>query len=139
MSGRAKTLIGHNVNALMLMKLLAKALFAMTLLAGCVALPPAPTDALARANTAIERAMRAGADQYAPESLKNARADYAAARELMSASSNTQARYVAERAQAYAQLAQAVAEAEVADQAADRAENELARVRREIESQREFQ
>ncbi len=107
--------------------------------AGCATLPP-PTDAMGIASAEIIRAENAGAGQYAPEEMRQARKALEQARERIDSNDNLQARYAAETALGYAELAQAVAEAERADQSAYRAENELARVRRNIqenEQQRE--
>lgn len=106
-------------------------------LAACAATLPPPTDTLAQASAAINRADAEGAADHAPQQLQDARNAYDYARELTAIDDNKQARYAAELAIAHAQLAQAMAEAERASQRADRADENLARVRREISQQRE--
>lgn len=80
-------------------------LSAILLLSACSAQPPKADDSLVRAQTAIDQATLAGAAQYAPMDLNNARSQLQAADADQASGNYKQARYQAEDAEADAQLA----------------------------------
>lgn len=89
------------------------ALVLASALAGCASLPP-PTGELAAAGQAVARADSADADQYAAAEIAAARASLAQAQAAMSAGDEDDARRLALRAAAEADLAHARSRAAVA-------------------------
>ncbi|KAB7622573.1 DUF4398 domain-containing protein [Alkalilimnicola sp. S0819] len=81
------------------------------LLAACASTPP-PTGELAQADSAVERAEQAGAVEYAPLALREARNKLRTARDAMTEKKHTRARRLAEQATADAEYAEAEARAE---------------------------
>jgi hypothetical protein len=80
------------------------------LVAGCVQ-PPAPREALATAELALDQARVAGAAQHAPDELAQAEAKLEAARAAIRASANDDARVLAEQATMDARVAEVEAQA----------------------------
>jgi hypothetical protein len=87
--------------------LLMAALFALPLLAGCAGMP---LQEMSDARQAIRAAERAGAQQYAPELLAEAKTLVESARQSMHKSEYREARDDAEQARAKAMEARRVAE-----------------------------
>lgn len=112
-------------------------LAAAVLAAGCASAPP-PDDTMARAELVIDQAAQAGAGQYAPLQLRNARKDFERARSLVREEDYVSARRAAENALSNAELAEAMARAARAERSADKAENNLERLKREVERAKEF-
>lgn len=101
---------------------LAPALLGSVVLLGCASNPTPPSDALAAAETAILRAEEAGAAASAPLELRTAREHLTAAQAAARGEEDedmTQARLLAEKARADAEVAAARAEAARAQQAND--------------------
>ncbi|MES2857716.1 MAG: OmpA family protein [Pseudomonadota bacterium] len=93
----------------------ASPLFALALgllLGGCASLPP-PTAELDAARQSVERAVAADADQYAPDSLVQARSNLERAQAAMARGREDEARAAALSAAADADLAQALSRAAV--------------------------
>jgi hypothetical protein len=101
---------------------------ATALLAGCASAPP-PTDKLALAESAIQRAERSGAQQAAPGELGAAREKLARAQSAAERDAETAAR-LAEQAELDATLAESRAEAQ-------RARNALTTVEQSLDALRE--
>lgn len=83
----------------------AAALSVVLLLGACSGQPPKADDSLVRAKTAIDQATLAGAGQYAPVDLNDARSQLQAADAAQARGDYKQARYQAEDAETDAQLA----------------------------------
>ena len=79
-------------------------------LAGCVQ-PPAPREALAAAELALDQAEMAGAAQHAPDELAQAQAKFEAAQAAIQAKANENARLLAEQATMDARVAEVEAQA----------------------------
>lgn len=101
---------------------------ATALLAGCASAPP-PTDKLALAESAIQRAERSGAQQAAPGELGAAREKLARAQSAADRDAETAAR-LAEQAELDATLAESRAEAQ-------RARNTLTTVEQSLDALRD--
>jgi hypothetical protein len=101
---------------------------ATALLAGCASAPP-PTDKLALAESAIQRAERSGAQQAAPGELGAAREKLARAQSAADRDAETAAR-LAEQAELDATLAESRAEAQ-------RARNALTSVEQSLDALRD--
>lgn len=99
---------------------------------GCAGAPP-PDDALARADFALGRAERAGAGEYAPLELRNARKSLERARNLAREDERVAARRAAELAQAEAELAESRSLAAQAERTARQAGENLERMRDELQ------
>jgi len=100
---------------------------AIFMLGGCASVPK-PESQLNSAQQAVYQADGAGAGQFAPSEMRQARGRYEQARTLVADGKHLAARREAELAQAYAELARAKALAERAAQKADRAESDVARL-----------
>jgi len=87
-------------------------------LAACAGDVPPPTAQMGASSQAILNAERAGAAEYAPTEMQLARSKMAAADAAMRADNRTEARRLAEQAQADAELAAARAQNAMAQQAA---------------------
>lgn len=102
---------------------------AAVLLSACASTPP-PRDELARADTAIKQAEQAGATEHAPAELREARMQYEQASRILANQNEDQypdARRLAERAVADAQLAAGLTRAK-------RAETITSEVRRGVQT-----
>ncbi len=93
---------------------------------------PAPVGSVAKAETAVEQAREAKADEHAPLLLRSASQKADDARAAMKRKDYTQARRLAEEAQIDAELAQQTALSARAQQAASELRNSLELLRREL-------
>ena len=94
---------------------------------------PAPTAQLALAKQAVDDATRSGAAERAPQDLVTAREKLARADQAASAGQNTDARRLAEEAQADAQLAAARSRNAAATAALNQAEQGNATLQQEMQ------
>ncbi len=93
---------------------------------------PAPVGSVAKAETAVEQAREAKADQHAPLLLRRAAQKADEARAALKREEHVQARRLAEEAQVDAELAQQTALSVRAQQAATELRNSLDLLRREL-------
>ena len=92
----------------------------VTLLGGCASTPPEPTTEMTRAQAAIEQAQRAGAGEYANDSLAASNKNMALAQVAIAKHDNAEAARLVEESYADAHLAQITAQsAKSAKDAAD--------------------
>lgn len=112
----------------------ANAALAATLLAaaGCAS-QPVPTDRLALAQQAIERAERAGAVELAPVEIRNARDKLGAAQRAAGEREAASTARLAEQAEVDAQLAEATARAEKSARAVAELDDSLRALQRETQ------
>jgi hypothetical protein len=104
-------------------------------IAGCAAVPPAPTESLDLAQHAIADAQRDGAAEFAPSYLQAAQDKLTdASREATRSDGYIRAERLAEESQADAQLAAATARAVKADRSANEIDQSMNALR--TESQR---
>lgn len=96
----------------------AVALFALLTLAACSDSTPRPDDALVRAKAAVDQATTAGSAQYAAADLNDARTELQSANQAETQGDYKQARYMAENAEADADLATAKTQATKAAESA---------------------
>lgn len=101
-------------------------------LASCASGPPRPDQDLTRAEAAIEQAEQAGARQYGPVPLDNARDKLARARAAVAEEEMLVAQRYAEEAALAADLAAAKARRGKAERAVDQLEKSIAVLREEI-------
>lgn len=102
------------------------------LLSACASVPP-PTEQLATGRSAVSSAQQAGAPQYAPVELAQARTKLQNAETAMRAEDFAVARRLAEEAAADASLAQARAGSARARQAAEQVDESIRTLRSELE------
>ena len=102
------------------------------LLSACASVPP-PTEQLAAGRSALNSAQQAGAPQYAPVELAQARTKLQDAEAAMRAEEFEVARRLAEEASADAALAQARAGSARARQAAQQVDESIRTLRSELE------
>lgn len=100
--------------------------------AGCAS-QPVPTDRLALAQQAIERAERAGAVELAPVEMRNARDKLGAAQRAAEEREIPTTTRLAEQAEADAQLAEATARAEKSARAVAELDDSLRTLQRETQ------
>ena len=94
------------------------ALFALLTLAACSSSTPKSDDALVRAKTAVDQATTAGSAQYAAVDMNDAQTKLQSANDAETKGDYKQARYMAEDAQADAELALAKTQAAKAAESA---------------------
>ena len=102
------------------------------MLAACASSPERPDQDLTRAEAAIEQAEQAGARQYGPVPLDNARDKLASARTAVAEEEMLVAQRYAEEAVLSAELAAAKARRSKAERAVDQLEKSIAVLREEI-------
>lgn len=102
-------------------------------LAGCPGKPP--IDIVSNADMAVNQAMNANAQQYAPAELQRALDKVARAKQAMADENYERARRLAEKAQVDAQVAEAKARSGNARQAAREAQQTIETLRREAQRQ----
>jgi len=107
---------------------------AVLALAACVTTPP-PTSELAAAQQSIARAVDADADQYAGDPLARARSLLGQAQTAMAGGQNDQARQLAARAAASADLASAHSRNAVALATLARRRDELGQLRQRLQQE----
>jgi len=107
---------------------------AVLALAACVTTPP-PTSELAAAQQSIARAVDADADQYAGDPLARARGLLGQAQTAMASGQNDQARQLAARASASADLATAHSRNAAALATLARRRDELAQLRQRLQQE----
>lgn len=115
----------HIIGALMICPLL---------LAGCKSIP-APTDQIAASKSAVNDALSAGGNEYAPLPLKSAIEKMEAAERAMGKEDYELAKRLAEQAQIDAQLAGAMARSTKAQKAAEALQESSRVLRQEIDRQ----
>ena len=103
-------------------------------LAGCKSIP-APTEQIATSKTAVDSALSAGGNEFAPLQLKSAIDKMEAAERAMGDKNYVLARQLAEEAQIDAQLAEAMARSNKAQKAADALQESSRVLRQEIDRQ----
>jgi len=108
------------------------ALIALLLTAGCAS-QPIPTDRLALAQQAIERAERAGAVELSPVEIRNAREKLSGAQRAAEAREVATTARLAEQAEIDAQLAEATARAEKSARAVAELDDSLRTLQRETQ------
>ena len=108
--------------------------FAIFFLAGCASIP-APTEQIATSKAAVDDALSAGGNEFAPLQLKSAIDKMEAAERAMGDKNYVLARQLAEQAQIDAQLAQAMARTNKAQKAADALQESSRVLRQEIDRQ----
>src|SRR5580765_2745663 len=108
---------GHNIEELIMPTRIA-VLIAAVLLAGCATKSERPTQEMARAQTLIDQAEKAGAQRYAAAQLEQARAKLDAAKTADRKGNHDDAEYRATEAAADAELAVAMADSGEAQRAA---------------------
>lgn len=96
-------------------------LFAAIMLAGCASTPttPAPTEQMAVSKAALNTAISAGANEFAPMQIKSSMEKMEGAEQAMEKNDYVLARRLAEQSQIDAKLAEATARAAKAQQAAN--------------------
>ena len=94
------------------------ALLVSLALVACSSAAPKPDDAMVRAKTAVDQATTAGSAQYAAMDMNNAQTKLQSANEAETKGDYKQARYMAEDAEADAELALAKTQAAKAAEAA---------------------
>lgn len=108
--------------------------FAIFFLAGCASIP-APIEQIATSKAAVDDALSAGGNEFAPLQLKSAIDKMEAAERAMGDKNYVLARQLAEQAQIDAQLAQAMARTNKAQKAADALQESSRVLRQEIDRQ----
>jgi hypothetical protein len=110
-------------------------LYGVTLLAAalgaCASVPPPPTPQMTRAESAIEQARRAGADQLAKEPLREADTQLAGAKAAVVAGDNVRAAALVEEAYADAWLADITAQSVTSAKAAAEVDTSIRTLERE--------
>ena len=101
-------------------------------MAGCAS-TPAPTEQMAVSKAAVNNAISAGGNEFAPLQLKSAMDKMDAAQRAMLAEDYVLARQLAEQAQVDAQLATAVARSAKARKAAEELQESSRVLRQEID------
>ena len=104
---------------------------AVLALAGCASSGQPPTAELAVTQSTISEAERAGAVQYAPVELNQARQKLDAAQQAVRAEKYDQARGLASEAEADAKLARAKTEESLAEKSASTVNQDISTLRRE--------
>lgn len=104
------------------------------LVAGCAGRPP--IDTVSGADLAVNQAMNAKAQQYAPEDMQKALDKVSRAKQAMTEEHYDRARRLAEEAQADAQVAEAVARSEEARRMAQEAQTTIDTLRKEAQNRR---
>ncbi|WP_258364289.1 DUF4398 domain-containing protein [Nitrosomonas sp. Nm84] len=103
-------------------------------LVGCAS-TPAPTEQIATSKTAIDTALSAGGNEFAPLQLKSAIDKMEGAKHAMGDKNYVLARQLAEEAQIDAQLAEAMARTNKAQKAAEALQESSRVLRQEIDRQ----
>jgi|GEM_PF-659132 len=101
---------------------------------GCESIP-APTEQITTSRTAVNNALSAGGNEFAPLQLKSAMEKMEAAERAMGEKNYVLARQLAEEAQIDAQLAGAMARSAKAQKAADALQEASRTLRQEIDRQ----
>lgn len=101
---------------------------------GCESIP-APTEQITTSRTAVNNALSAGGNEFAPLQLKSAMEKMEAAERAMGEKNYVLARQLAEEAQIEAQLAGAMARSAKAQKAADALQEASRTLRQEIDRQ----
>lgn len=107
-----------NTKSILPLKIFTGALLASVALAACSSAVPKPDDAMVRAKTAVDQATTAGSTQYAAMDMNNAQTKLQSANDAETKGDYKQARYLAEDAEADAELALAKTQAAKAAEAA---------------------
>lgn len=108
------------------------AVAASLFIAGCAS-APAPTAQMAVSRAAVDNAMNAGGNQFAPIQLKSAMDKMSAADKAMAAENYVLAKDMAEQAEVDAKLAGAMARTAQAQKAANALQDDIRVLRHEIE------
>ncbi len=101
--------------------------------AGCATLPP-PTQELAAARQAVNRAESADADQYASEAISLARSELAQAQTAMDAGRANEARQMALAAAAAGDLAHARSRERVSEQQLQQRRQEISQLQQRLQN-----
>jgi septal ring factor EnvC (AmiA/AmiB activator) len=109
-------------------------IFVALFMFGCAGIP-APTDQMALAKTAVDNAISAGGNEFAPVQLRSAMDKMDSAERAMADEEYEQAKQLAEQAQVDAQLASTTARAAKAQKAARELEEGNRTLLQEIERQ----
>jgi hypothetical protein len=107
---------------------------AILLLIGCASVP-APTEQIAASKTAVDKALSAGSNEFAPLQLKSALDKMESAERAMGEKNYVLARQLAEQAEIDAQLAQVMARTGKAQKAAGALQESSRVLRQEIDRQ----
>jgi hypothetical protein len=107
-----------NTKSILSLKIFAGVLLASLALAACSSATPKPDDAMVRAKTAVDQAATAGSAQYAAMDMNSAQSKLQTANDAETKGDYKQARYMAEDAEADAELALAKTQAAKAAEAA---------------------
>ena len=103
-------------------------------MAGCASIP-APTEQMAVSKAAVNNALSAGSNEFAPVQLKSAMEKMDAAERAMTERNYELARQLAEQAQIDAKLAGTMARSSKAQKAADALQEDSRVLRKEIDRQ----
>lgn len=103
-------------------------------IAGCASIP-APTEQMAVSKAAVNNALSAGSNEFAPVQLKSAMEKMDAAERAMTERNYELARQLAEQAQIDAKLAGTMARSSKAQKAADALQEDSRVLRKEIDRQ----
>lgn len=109
-------------------------IFAAICLVGCQSIPP-PIDQMATSKSAINNALSAGGNEFAPLQLKSAMEKMETAERAMAEKNYVIARRLAEQAQVDAELAEATARSGKAKKAAEALQDSSRVLRQEIQRQ----
>lgn len=111
---------------------LSVAVAALGLMAGCAS-TPAPTEQMALSRAAVDTAMSAGGNEYAPVQLQAAMNKMDAAEKALLKEDYAQARKLAEQAEVDAKLASAMARSAKAKKASEAVQDDIRVLRQEID------
>jgi len=124
----------YHIKSYQMMRIVGVTVICAIFLAGCASIP-APTEEIATSRTAIDNALSAGGNEFAPLQLKSAIDKMEAAERAMGDKNYVLARQLAEQAQIDAQLAGAMARSNKAQKAADALQESSRVLRQEIDRQ----
>ena len=105
---------------------------ALGLMAGCAS-TPAPTEQMALSRAALDTALSAGGNEYAPLQLQAAMNKMDAAEKALTKEDYAEARKLAEQAEIDANLASAMARSAKAQKASEAVQDDIRVIRQEIE------
>ncbi len=108
------------------------AVAASILMAGCAS-NPAPTEQMALSRAAVNNAMSAGSNEFAPIQLKSAMDKLSAAEKAMATKDYELAQQMAEQAEVDAKLASAMARSAQSQKAVDAVQDDIRVLRQEID------